>query len=130
MREAAPVAGPSEPWLVYDGYCPFCSAYVRHLRLKKSVGLRLVDARAGGPAVEECRGLGFDLNQGMVLKMAGRHYYAADSLHALALLSGRSDLFNRVAAAAFSSKRRAALFYPALRAGRRAALFVLGRRGL
>lgn len=48
MTRAA-VAG---PWLLYDGGCPFCSAYVSRLRLRDDAPpVRLVDARDGGPYI-------------------------------------------------------------------------------
>ena len=83
-----------EAWLVYDGHCPFCSAYVRYVRVRESVGrLHLVDARQAHPIADETRALGFDLDQGMVLKLADRFYHGADCINVLALLStdrGRS----------------------------------------
>ena len=46
-----------EAWLVYDGDCPFCSAYVRFVRLRDAVGtVHLVDAREGGPVVDAPNG--------------------------------------------------------------------------
>lgn len=126
-----PAVAAEQPWLVYDGQCPFCSAYVRHMRLKKSVGsLWLVDARVGGAPVEECRRRRFDLDKGMVLKLGGRYYYGPESLAVLSLLSSRSDLFNKVCAALFVSGRRSRLLYPLMRLGRKAALRLLGRSDL
>jgi predicted DCC family thiol-disulfide oxidoreductase YuxK len=116
---------------VYDGACPFCSRYVSLVRLREAVGpLELVDARRGGPLVNEIRAAGLDLNQGMVLKMDGRLYGGAECIHRLALLSTRSDRFNRLTAAILSSPGAARLLYPLLRGGRNAALFLLGRSPL
>lgn len=117
--------------LVYDGECPFCSAYIRLLRFRASTGaVDLIDARGGGPLVDEIVAAGLDLDDGMVLKMAGRFYHGDDCIHALALMSGGSTLFNRVNAWIFKSPARARLLYPMLRAGRNAALRLLGRRKL
>lgn len=114
--------------LIYDGDCPFCSRYVRYLRLKEAVGdLRLVDARQGGPEVEAARAEGVDLDQGMLLRLGGVDYHGADCLNRLALMSSSSNLFNRVNAALFRSPRLSALGYPVLRAGRNLALRLLGR---
>lgn len=118
-------------WVVYDGACPFCSRYVSLVRLRDAVGtVELVDARRGGPLVDEIRAAGLDLNRGMVLKMDGRLYGGADCIHRLALLSTRSDRFNRLTATLFSSPTAARLLYPLLRAGRSAILLLLGRSGL
>jgi predicted DCC family thiol-disulfide oxidoreductase YuxK len=114
--------------VIYDGDCPFCSAYVRMARLREAVGpVRLVDAREGGPEVAAARAAGYDLDAGMLLDYAGRRYHGADCVHMLALLSSRSGAMNRLAAAAFRDPRAARLLYPALRAGRNLALRLLGR---
>jgi predicted DCC family thiol-disulfide oxidoreductase YuxK len=71
-----------EAWLVYDGECPFCSTYVRLLRFRQSVGtVHLIDARDGGPLVDELAAAGFDLDEGMALKMGGRVYHGSDCVH-------------------------------------------------
>ena len=50
-------------WLIYDGDCPFCSNYAQYLRVKEAVDeLVLVNAREGGPLVDEVRGLPHDLD--------------------------------------------------------------------
>jgi predicted DCC family thiol-disulfide oxidoreductase YuxK len=117
-----------DAWLVYDGECPFCSRYVRYVRLRTAVGkLHLVNAREGGPLVDEMVQAGLDLDEGMVLKMGGRYYHGADCIHALALLSSGSDAFNRINAAIFRSSALARALYPILRAGRNAVLRGLGR---
>jgi len=118
-------------WLVYDGECPFCSAYIKFLRFRESAGaVELIDARGGGPLVDEIVAAGLDLDEGMVLKMGGRIYHGDDCIHALALMSGGSTLFNRANAWIFKSPARARVLYPMLRAGRNAVLRLLGRRKL
>ncbi|MEO3433046.1 DCC1-like thiol-disulfide oxidoreductase family protein [Inquilinus sp. CAU 1745] len=122
---------PKAAWLVYDGACPFCTAYARYVRVRRSVGvLELVDARKGGPLVEEVREAGLDLDQGMVLKMGGRLYHGADCLNVLAMLGSRSGLFNRLNAAIFRSPALSRALYPSLRAGRNLTLSLIGRRRL
>ncbi len=118
-----------EAWLVYDGECPACSNFVRHVRLRKSVGeVHLVDARAGGPVVDEIQTAGLDLDKGMALKIGGRVYHGADCLHVLALLSSESGWFNRLNAAVFRSPAVSRLAYPVLKAGRNLLLLVRGKR--
>jgi len=121
----------SDLTIVYDGECPFCSRYVRFLRLRESAGkVQLVDARDGGPIVERLVQAGYDLDQGMVAEMAGRTYHGADCIHFLALMSTESGVFNRVNAVVFSRPMLAALLYPLLRCGRNLALMLLGRNKL
>ena len=114
-------------WLVYDGECPLCRDYARRLDVKRSVGkLILVDARQGGPAVEEIRGLPWDLNEGMALKTGGRHYLGGDALHVLALLSGGRGIFSTMNRLLFGSRTTARIAYPLLKLGRRALLRLKG----
>ena len=105
--------------LVYDGECPLCSNYAQFLRLKQSVKeLTLIDARQGGPVVEEVRGLPHDLNDGMVAIVDGRYYVGHEALNELALLAESRGVFNRINRLAFNSPVAARLGYPWLRLGR------------
>ena len=129
-RGSRPVA--DKAWLVYDGECPACRNYARLLDARESVGeLILVNARDGGEVVDEIRRLGYDLNEGMVLKMNGRRYFGADALNVLAALSARRGGFAAaVNRALFASPRAARIGYPLLKAGRRALLKILGKKPL
>lgn len=117
--------------VVYDGECPVCSAYVRYVRIKESVGgLSLYNARDGGEWIERIKQAGLNLDEGMVLIYAGRMYHGVDCIHMLALLSTRSGAFNRINAALFSRPKVAAFAYPILRAGRNLLLKLLNRSRL
>jgi predicted DCC family thiol-disulfide oxidoreductase YuxK len=121
----------SVTWMVYDGDCPVCSRYVRLVRLRESVGdVRVVNARDGGPVVDEVVRRGLDLDEGMVLIHQGRFYHGADCVHMMAMLSSPSGLFNRVNAAVFRSPTLSRLLYPILRFGRNSLLKALGRSPL
>ena len=117
--------------LIYDGDCPFCSRYTRYIRLKEAVGeVRLLDARKGGPEVEQAKAEGFDLDEGMVLVIGENYYHGAACLNRLALMSSRVDLFNRLNYFLFRSALLSKLSYPILRAGRNLVLRILGRSTL
>ena len=114
--------------IVYDAECPFCNVYVRMLRLRSSVGeVLLLNARETHPIVTEIHNLGFDLNQGMIAKLAGQFYHGSDCMHLLALMSTRLGIFNRLVAWVFRNRYRARFVYPALRSIRNATLMLLGR---
>lgn len=114
-------------WLIYDGECPLCSNYAQFLRLKQTVGeLILIDARRGGPIVEEIRRLPHDLNDGMVVKIGERFYIGHEALHLLARLSDSRGVFNRVNRWMFGSAAAARLGYPWLKFGRRIVLRLKG----
>jgi predicted DCC family thiol-disulfide oxidoreductase YuxK len=115
--------------VVYDGDCPFCSSYVALQRLRESIGpVKLVNARDGGVEVDWLRAHGYDLNEGMALVSEGQVHYGPDAVHAIALLSTTSNLFNKITTRLFASRRAARLAYPILRAGRNMTLRLLGRK--
>lgn len=114
--------------LIYDGECPFCSRYVRLLRLREAVGsLRLVDARDNGPEVAAVRERGLLIDEGMVLIMDERYYHGDDCLHVLALMSSQQGWFNRLNFWMFRSASVSRIAYPVLRVGRNLALKLMGR---
>lgn len=123
MRDSQPAH------LIYDGECPFCSAYVRFLRLREAFGdIQLVDARTDTALVADLKSKDIDLDEGMVLQIGDQVYHGADCIHVLSLMSGESGLFNRFNGWVFRSPTRSRFLYPILRAGRNAALAMLGRR--
>jgi predicted DCC family thiol-disulfide oxidoreductase YuxK len=102
--------------IIYDGECPFCSSYVRLLRLREQYDVRLVDARKE-PAFAAQYGL--DLNEGMIADLDGAVHHGARALSLLSRLSStRSPL---------RSERVASAVYPLFRFGRNVALKLLGR---
>ena len=117
--------------IVYDGACPFCAAYVRMVRMREAAGeVRLVDAREGGVLVEDALARGYDLDQGMAMRMGGRWYHGDEVMNMVAMMSSGSGPLNRLHAWIFASPSRARLLYPGLRAGRNLALRLLGHRSL
>jgi len=123
-----PTTNGADQWLLYDGECPFCSTYVKMVRMRDAVGpLPMINAREGGPALNEALAAGLDLDDGMVLKYDGRLYHGQDCVNRLALMSTPSGAFNRVNAWVFRSPMRSRLLYPVLRTGRNIVLRLLGR---
>lgn len=113
--------------LVYDKECPACDNYCRVVRIRESVGdLKLVNAREASEVMREITTRGWDIDQGMVLKMGGQLYYGSDAIHTLALISSRSGIFNRINYWIFRSRTLSAVFYPVLRSCRNLLLKFLG----
>lgn len=71
--------------------------------------------------------LGLDIDQGMVLLAGDEVYYGADAMHALALMSSRSGIFNRANYWIFRRRTLARLLYPLLRSCRNFLLKLMGR---
>jgi predicted DCC family thiol-disulfide oxidoreductase YuxK len=115
--------------VIYDGDCPFCSSYVSMMRLREAVGeVELVDARGDDPRVREVERAGYDLDEGMVVLWQDKVFFGNGAVHLLATLSSEGGgVFNRMQRAAFGSPHRAARLYPALAAGRRLFLRLVGR---
>lgn len=114
--------------LVYDKECPACDNYVRVMRVRQDVGrFEIVDAREDTPIMREITAAGLDMDDGMVLKMGERLYYGSDAIHALALISSRSGVLNRLNYWVFRSKAISAVLYPVLKACRGVLLRLLGR---
>ena len=114
--------------LVYDKDCPACDNYCQVVRIRESIGeLKIINARESSEVLEEITQLGLDIDQGMVLKMGGVIYYGADAIHALALISSRSGVFNKLNYWLFKSKRVSAVLYPLLRFFRNLLLKMLGK---
>ena len=114
--------------LVYDKQCPACDNYCQLVRIRKDIGeLVLVNAREQSDVLKEITEMGWDIDQGMVLKMGEELYYGSDAIHVLALISSRSGIFNRINYWAFKSKTISKWIYPILRFFRNMLLKILGR---
>jgi predicted DCC family thiol-disulfide oxidoreductase YuxK len=115
--------------IVYDGECPFCSSYVELVRLREAVGtVELINARDDHPLVAEMERRGFDLDQGMAMRVGDEYLHGAAVLQRIAELSAPQGFANRIQARLFADHARAARLYPMLRAGRNLVLRLLGRK--
>ena len=126
-QPAADTDAAATAWLVYDGECPLCRHYAHYLEIRQNWGgLRLVNARDGGPLVQEIRDLPHNLDEGMALKLHGRYYLGADALYMLAWHSDRRGFCGRLNGLLFRSAVAARLTYPLLKLGRRCLLKLKG----
>ncbi len=114
--------------LLYDGECPVCTRYVAMLRLREQFGeLRLMNAREESPERTRVEDLGLDLNQGFALFVDEELYFGDRAIHALAMMSSKSGIFNRMNYFVFSHASLSRVLYPVLATGRRILLKLLGR---
>lgn len=65
--------------VVYDGDCPFCSAYARLTRLRQRHEVELVDARRDPELVGELRQQGYDADEGMIVLVDGEVHHGEDA---------------------------------------------------
>ena len=118
----------NEILIVYDKQCPACEYYCNLVQIRESVGrIVLVDARDGGPVMDEITAAGLDIDQGMVVKVGGELYYGLDAIHVLALMGTNKGFFNRLAYFCFRSKAASRVLYPALKACRNLLLKLLSK---
>ena len=118
----------AEVLVVYDKQCPACDYYCNMVRIRESVGrIVLVDARDGGPIMEQVTAQGLDIDQGMVVKVGDRLYYGPDAIHVLSLMGTNKGLFNRLAYWSFRSRAVSRVLYPLLKACRNLLLKMLGK---
>jgi predicted DCC family thiol-disulfide oxidoreductase YuxK len=117
-------------FLLYDGDCPACSAYVAMSRLRQLYpGLRVMSARAEPALVAELRGKGYEINEGMVLRLDGVIHFGPDATHMIAVLGRASPSWWRKAALAGTGTAPwARRLYPWLNRTRGLLLRLLGRR--
>lgn len=87
----------STNWIAYDGQCPFCTKYVHFIRIKEAAGpIDLINARQNPGILDELVANGFDIDEGIALKLNGQYHHGDDCMTTLVLLSTPSNLFNRV----------------------------------
>ncbi|MBL6455003.1 DUF393 domain-containing protein [Belnapia sp. T6] len=127
-RPAGAAPSAREIFVVYDGMCPFCTRYVMLYRIRQlAEKVHMIDARSDHPVVAEVRAAGLSLENGMAVKWNGRLYHGSDALHVLALLGSEDGAFNRLNRLVFSRPKLGRFLYPAMVAGRRLTLKMLGR---
>lgn len=116
-------------YIVYDGECPFCTQYVKLMRLREVLGpVKPVNARDDVPVVRFLKANGYDLNQEMALVMKGEVFSGPDCMNRLALMSTGSGFFNGLMSKMFASRKLTRAMYPFLRTGRNLTLRAMGRK--
>ncbi len=118
-----------EIWLIYDGECPLCSFASKRVKIQQSAGtIHLLNAREDHPLNRSLHEKGLDYHQGMIVKMDDNLYQGAKAMQVLAMLSTKSDLFNKMNAMIFRSSFLSALLYPILKGVRAILLWILGKK--
>lgn len=117
-------------FLLYDGACPACSAYVAMSRLRRLYPtLRVMSARTVPALVAELRTRGCEINEGMVLSLGGVIHFGPDATRTIAVLGRVSpSRWRRAALACVGTAPWARRLYPWLSCTRGLLLRLLGRR--
>lgn len=77
--------------IVYDGDCPFCSAYARLTRLRQRHDVELVNAREARGLVRRLRRRGMDVDDGMIVLVDGEAHHGDDAAAFLESAAGGGD---------------------------------------
>jgi predicted DCC family thiol-disulfide oxidoreductase YuxK len=116
-------------YLLYDGECPACSSFVAFSRLRQShPALQLLDARHQPELVEELRRAGYEINEGMVMRLGDRILFGGEVTAMMARLSKEPGRLRRAVMWTIGEAPWANALYPVLRACRNLLLKLLGRR--
>lgn len=120
---------PGDNYLLYDGECPFCAAYIKLTRIREAeVDLYLLDARNHPEHIKHHAEQGLHINDGMLLKIGDQVYFGGEVMYVLGMLSSENGLFNRIHYLIFSKRKIAIWIYPVLRFFRNLTLKILGRK--
>ena len=114
--------------ILYDGACPFCTAFSQMVRLQENYSVELVNARAPHPLVQAATQKGLDLDEGMIVVLDDEFYHGEDAMTRMALMTAKSGVLRRLTKWTFSSPWRSRILYPFLRAGRNMTLKILGHK--
>ena len=116
-------------YLLYDGECPVCSAYVAMSRLRQLYpDLRVMSARDQPDMVAALRRDGYEINKGMVLSLDRKLYFGAEATRMIATLGRASPArWRRMLLAGIGSAPWARALYPWLNRARQVLLWMLGR---
>jgi predicted DCC family thiol-disulfide oxidoreductase YuxK len=121
---------PEGDFLLYDGECPACSAYVAMTRLRQLYpAIRVMSARTEPALVAELRGLGYEINEGMVLCLDGVIHFGPDATRMIAVLGSASpSWWRRAVLGGIGTAPWARRLYPWLNRARFVLLRLLGRK--
>jgi predicted DCC family thiol-disulfide oxidoreductase YuxK len=116
-------------YLLYDGECPVCSAYVAMSRLRQLYpDLQVMSARDRPDMVTELRREGYEINNGMVLALDGHIHFGPEATRMIAVLGGAAPSWWRRTVLAFiGTAPWARHLYPWLNRCRQLLLWMLGR---
>ncbi len=121
---------PRTNFLLYDGDCPVCSAYVAMSRLRQLYpDLRVLSAREEPELVAALRQAGYEINEGMVLSLDRKLYFGAEATRMIAVLGrASSSRWRKALLASIGTAPWARPLYPWLNRARQVLLWLLGQR--
>jgi predicted DCC family thiol-disulfide oxidoreductase YuxK len=116
-------------FLLYDGECPVCSAFVAMARLRQArPGLELRNARDFPALVTELRAAGIEINDAFAVQINGQLLHGAEAMRLVSGLASPNSLAARLILSTVGSRYLSTPLYPVLVLARKALLLILGRK--
>jgi len=107
--------------LFYDKECPFCKAYANYIKIKQKSNLILINARENKEAIKEFNNLGFNINDGFIIRVdEDKIYQGSDAIIFLNEVSKNRIYFK-------NNKFFRNFLYPFVKYIRKIVLFCLGK---
>lgn len=118
-----------DAFVLYDGECPVCQAYVALAQLKqRHPGLQILDARTQPELVAALRSESYDVNESLIVGIGPTVFAGAAATRLISQLGSSNPILSRAALYAIGGAPWASALYPWLRATRNGLLWVLQRR--
>lgn len=116
-------------YLLYDGECPACRSYVAFSRLRQLYpDIALLDARDEPALVGDLRRRGYEINEGMVLKLGDAIHFGPAATRMISELGQSApSAATRLGLRAIGGAAWSTALYPWLNRARQLLLRALGR---
>ena len=113
--------------VIYDPECPICDFYCSRVAPHDGTGeIELINARSDVTLLPEITARGWDIDEGMVVKVGNDLYYGTEAIHQLSLASSGKGLIGPLSRL-FRNRSLATRLYPVFRNMRNGLLKILGR---
>ena len=115
--------------IIYDNGCPACCFYISICQIKEKFGkINLIKARENQKILNYIKSMNIDINEGMIVIFNNELYYGSDAINILSILGKKTTFANFITISIFRFKLFSKIIYPFLKNGRRALLFLLGKK--
>lgn len=117
-----------ENFVLYDGECPICAAYMGIAQLKRlHPELAILNGREHPDIVAGLRTQGHEINESILVRWNGRVYAGGAATKIISDLGSDNPFLRRTALYGLGGAPWSNVLYPYLRSGRNALLRLLGR---
>ena len=120
-------SGPDN-FVLYDGECPVCGAYIALAQLRTlRPDLQVLDARKEPALVAALRADGYDVNDSILVRLGAQVYRGGAATRLISELGSENPFVRRAALYAIGGAPWSNALYPWLRAMRNGLLRIMGR---